>query len=182
MHNDREYGLDGGNHWMGLYKCVVYDKDKKRRKIKLELDSEEEVNDYIGTNELTMVSMRSTYNKNKDNIKNSTKIKDKEIRILCRQMGILLESACEITKMIDILINQSNRKISNVLSQISNHIKRGNSITQSFQKSELFSTFFIPASSSIFFAAFALLPLLQTSTILSYCLKLSILVSKTSKG
>ena len=128
---------------MGLYKCVVYDKDRKRRKIKLELDSEEEVNDYIGTNELTMVSMRSSYNKNKDNIKNSTKIKDKEIRILCRQMGILLESACEITKMIDILINQSNRKISNVLSQISNHIKRGNSITQSFQKSELFSTFFI---------------------------------------
>ena len=128
---------------MGLYKCVVYDKDKKRRKIKLELDSEEEVNDYISINELTVVSMRSAENKSKDNNKNKVKIKDKEIRILCRQMGILLESGCEITKMIDILINQSNSKISNVLSEISNHIKRGNPITKSFQKSELFSTFFI---------------------------------------
>ena len=143
MHNDREYWLNGGNHWMDLYKCVVYDKDRKRRKIKLKLDSEEEVNDYISANELTMVSMRSTYSKSKYNNKSKVKIKDKEIRVLCRQMGILLESGCEITKMIDILINQSNNKISNVLSQISNHIKRGNSITESFQKSELFSTFFI---------------------------------------
>ena len=44
---------------MGLYKCVVYDKDKNRKKLKLDLDSEEDFNNYINTNELTMVSIKS---------------------------------------------------------------------------------------------------------------------------
>lgn len=123
---------------MGLYKCVVYDKDKNRKKLKLDLDSEEDFNNYINTNELTMVSIKSI-----DNDKTNVKIKEKEIRILCRQMGILLESGCEITKMIDILRNQFNNKISEILSETSNHIKKGNSITESFKKSKSFSTFFI---------------------------------------
>ncbi|HSQ88775.1 type II secretion system F family protein [Romboutsia sp.] len=122
---------------MGLYKCVVYDKDKKRKNLKIELDSEEEINNYISINELTMVSIKTIDNKE------SIKLKEKELKILCRQMGILLESGCEITKMIEILRNQSNNKISNILSEIANHIQRGNSITESFQKSKLFSTFFI---------------------------------------
>lgn len=123
---------------MCLYKCVVYDKDKNRKKLKMDLDSKEEVYNYMSINELTIVSINSIID-----YKEKIIIKEKEIRILCRQMGILLESGCEIIKMIDILRNQSSNKISSILSQISNSIQRGNSITESFQKSKLFSPFFI---------------------------------------
>lgn len=71
------------------------------------------------------------------------KIKNKEIRMICKKMSILLKSGHEISKIIDILSQQSNKKISKVFVKISNQIQKGNSITQSFKKTNLFSKFFI---------------------------------------
>ena len=123
---------------MSFYECVVYNKNKKKKKIKIESKSKEDLYNYIDTNELTIVSSKDVSDKF-----NNKKIKEKELRVLCRQMGILLESGCEITKVMNILKNQSNNKIDYILSQISNHIQLGNSITESFQKTNLFSSFFI---------------------------------------
>lgn len=123
---------------MSFYECVVYDNNKKKKKLKIESESKEDLYNYINTNELTIVSTKEVSNKI-----NNKKIKEKELRVLCRQMGILLESGCEITKVMGILKNQSNNKIDDILSQISNHIQLGNSITESFQKINLFSSFFI---------------------------------------
>ncbi|MGL4912443.1 MAG: type II secretion system F family protein [Romboutsia sp.] len=73
----------------------------------------------------------------------NTKVKDKELSVLCKQMGILLQSGCEITRMLDILAKQSNSNISKVLNIVSDNIKQGSSIAESFQQTQVFSMFFI---------------------------------------
>lgn len=73
----------------------------------------------------------------------NTKIKDKELSILCKQIGILLQSGCEIIKILDMLIKQSNYKVAKVLQQISENIKQGSSIAESFEKAQVFSMFFV---------------------------------------
>lgn len=123
---------------MSIYKCVVYDENKKKKKIKVDLDSEESLNEYISSNNLRIVEIKNT---SKD--KKKHKIKDNELKIICKQMSILLESGCEITKLLSILVQESNEKISTIISQIQNHIQLGNSITQSFLSTNLFSNFFV---------------------------------------
>ncbi|HBH0776582.1 TPA: type II secretion system F family protein, partial [Clostridioides difficile] len=36
------------------------------------------------------------------------RISDKEIRVICKEIGILLESGCEITKIFEIIESQSS--------------------------------------------------------------------------
>ena len=50
------------------------------------------------------------------------RISDKEIRVICKEIGILLESGCEITKIFEIIESQSSKKVKNLLSIVSNHI------------------------------------------------------------
>ena len=50
--------------------------------------------------------------KSKSNLKKSNqKIKSKELKVLCKQMSILLKSGCEITRILNILYEQSNKKL-----------------------------------------------------------------------
>lgn len=123
---------------MNLYKCIVYDKQKNRKSIKLEFESESQINSYAHLNELKIVSIKEI----KSNFRNK-KLKDREIKILCKEMSILLESGCEITKIFDILKSQSNKKIKTIFNKVTNHIQKGNSITESFQETNSFSNFFI---------------------------------------
>lgn len=99
---------------MNLYKKEAYNKEETTAKLKIEIYLEK-----------------------------YTKIKNKEIRIICKKMSILLRSGHEITKIIDILSQQSNKKINKIFLKVSNHIQKGNSITQSFKNTNLFSKFFI---------------------------------------
>ena len=88
--------------------------------------------------------MQETKYINKDNKKQSNqKIKSKELKVLCKQMSILLQSGCEITRILNILHEQSNRKLKSVIEEVSQNIQNGNSITESFEKTNLFSNFFI---------------------------------------
>lgn len=123
---------------MGLYKCTVYDSNKKRKNIKINLESKEDINMYALNNNLNIVNIKESSNSTK-----YEKVKDKEISVLCKKIGILIESGCEVTKLISILKKQSDKKISNLLSNISNHIQNGNSITDAFENTKVFSKFFI---------------------------------------
>ena len=81
---------------------------------------------------------------NRYNLKlTSQKIKSKELKVLCKQMSILLKSGCEITQILNILHKESDKKIKRALKQVSLNIQNGNSITDSFEKTNLFSNFFI---------------------------------------
>lgn len=87
---------------------------------------------------------------NKDNNKSklklkisNQKIKSKELKVLCKQMSILLKSGCEITRILNILHEQSNKKLKSAIEEVSINIQSGNSITESFKKTNLFSSFFI---------------------------------------
>ena len=72
---------------------------------------------------------------NRYNLKlTSQKIKSKELKVLCKQMSILLKSGCEITQILNILHKESDKKIKRALKQVSLNIQNGNSITDSFEK------------------------------------------------
>ncbi|MDI7817204.1 type II secretion system F family protein [Clostridioides difficile] len=71
------------------------------------------------------------------------RISDKEVRVICKEIGILLESGCEITKIFEVIEGQSSKKVRNLLNIVSNHIQKGNSIADSFQVTGTFSKFFI---------------------------------------
>ncbi|MBQ3423561.1 MAG: type II secretion system F family protein [Romboutsia sp.] len=82
--------------------------------------------------------------KNKFNLKISNQeIKSKELKVLCKQMSILLKSGCKITRILNILHEQSSKNLKTAIEEISINIKNGNSITESFEKTNLFSSFFI---------------------------------------
>lgn len=121
---------------MSLYECVVYDEYKNKKLLTLDLDSLEEVNNYANQNNLNIVKV----NLNKEKTK---RLKDKELKLICKKISILLESGCEITKILEILKSQSNKNTRNVFSNISNNINKGNTISDSFQKTNSFSNFFI---------------------------------------
>ena len=80
---------------------------------------------------------------NKKLFTTNKKLKSSEVSIICRKISILIKSGCEITKILEILSLQSNKKMSKILLKISNHIRNGNSITESFYKTDIFSKFFI---------------------------------------
>ena len=71
------------------------------------------------------------------------KIKSKELKVLCKQMSILLKSGCEIIKILNIIHEQSSKKLKNAIEKVSINIQNGNNITESFEKTNLFSNFFI---------------------------------------
>lgn len=122
---------------MNLYKCIVYDENKKKKTIKVNVESKSDIAQYSINNKINIVKIKKVVQNNKG------KVKDKELKIMCKEMSILLESGCEITKLLNILKSESNKKISNLISQIHNLIQNGNSITESFLSTNLFSNFFI---------------------------------------
>ena len=119
---------------MGLYECVVYDEYKNKKLLTLELDSLEEINNYANQNNLNIVKVSLKKEKR-------IKIKDKDLKLICKKISILLESGCEITKILDILKSQSNKNTKNIFSNISNYINKGNTISDSFQKTNSFHIF-----------------------------------------
>lgn len=123
---------------MNSYKCVVYDSKKKRKTITLNLQSKDEIINYANLNGMKVVSIKS-----ENKLLSRKKMKDKELRVFCKEIGILLESGCEITGLLEILKKQSNKDDYNLISQIQSYINRGNLITESFLNTSLFSKFFI---------------------------------------
>lgn len=121
---------------MSLYECVVYDEYKNRKLLTLELNSMEEVDTYADKNNLNIVKVSLKKEK-------LIKLKNKELKLICKKISILLESGCEITQILNILKSQSNKNLKNIFSNISNNLNKGNTISDSFQKTNSFSHFFI---------------------------------------
>ena len=120
-----------------MYKCIVYDEENKRKAIYLDMDSEDEIFKYAQLNKIRIVDY-----KEKRSILNRKKLKDKDLKIFSSQMSILLKSGCEISKILTIMIDQSNTKLKTVLKKILKNIERGNSITESFDSTEVFPKFY----------------------------------------
>ncbi len=71
------------------------------------------------------------------------KIKNKEIILICRKMNILLNSGYEITNSMYLINEQFSKKTSQLITQIANSIQNGHTITEAFQRTGVFSQFFI---------------------------------------
>lgn len=121
-----------------MFKCVVYDEENKRKTLKLNIENEDEVLYYAQRNNLKIIEV-----KKRRNIFGSSKLKNKDLKIFSREMSILLKSGCEISKILRILIDESNNKLKGVLKQILLSIEKGNSIKESFENTNAFSTFYI---------------------------------------
>ena len=120
-----------------MIKCIAYDEENKRRVLKLNLDSEEEVLSYASYNKLKIVDIKIR----KEIFK--IKLKNKDLKIFSKEMSILLKSGCEISRILRILIDESNGKLKGVLKQILSSIEKGNSIKESFENTKAFSAFYI---------------------------------------
>lgn len=121
-----------------MFKCIVYDEDNKRKILRLKVDREEEVFQYAKSNKLKIIEVKKV----KD-IFCRKKLKDKDLKVFSKEMCILLKSGCEISKILKILIEQSNSKLKSILKQVLLDIEKGNSIKESFENTRAFSTFYI---------------------------------------
>lgn len=75
-------------------------------------------------------------------LKKAKSIKSKELRVMCSQMSILLESGAGIDNILEAILEQQKKKYKENLSLAVRNIKKGYSIENSFRSSDLFSEFF----------------------------------------
>lgn len=80
----------------------------------------------------------STFSK----LKKEKKIKSKDLRVMCSQMSILLDSGAGIDKILEVISEQQKKKFRDNLLLTVRNIKKGYSIENSFRSSDLFSEFF----------------------------------------
>ncbi len=124
---------------MESYKCIVYDEKNKRKRLNLDFESEIDVLKYAKENNLRISSVKRT----KSLFNFGRKLNDKDLKVLCKEIGILLESGSEIIGLLQIIENQANKKVKPIIAQILTEIQEGNSITESFRNTKAFSNFFI---------------------------------------
>lgn len=121
-----------------MFKCIAYDENNKRKVVKLNLHSEEEVFHYAKKNNLKIVDV-----KKRRELFRRKKLKDKDLKVFSKQMCILLKSGCEISKILKILIEESNNKLKGILKQILSDIEKGKTIKEAFENTKSFSSFYI---------------------------------------
>ena len=122
---------------MAIYECVIYDKKGNRKSIKLEFDSETDLNSYALENEFKIADTKLI----KEKIIN--KVKNKELSIMCNQLGMLISSGCEITNSLNTIQSNCSHKLKSILKKVNYNLQKGNSISTSFQNTSMFSNFFI---------------------------------------
>ena len=120
-----------------MYKCIIYE-ENKRKTLHLDMDTEDEVFKYAYKNNIQIVDI-----KEKSNLFKKENLKDKDLKIFSKQMNILLKSGCDISTILKTLIEQSNNKLRKVIKNLLNNIEKGNSITESFEKTKAFPQFYI---------------------------------------
>lgn len=121
-----------------MYKCIVYDEENNRRILKLNIDNEDEIYSYADKNKFKVVDI-----KERKSFFKGRKLKNKDVKVFSKEMSILLKSGCEISKILRILIEESNDKVRVVLKEILRNIEKGNSIKSSFENTKAFSNFYI---------------------------------------
>lgn len=121
-----------------MYKCIIYDQENNRKVLKLNIDSKEGVYSYANKNRFKVVDI-----KERKSFLKGMKLKNKDLKVFSKEMSILLKSGCEISKILRILIDESDDKVRIVLKRILGDIERGNSIKESFENTKAFSNFYI---------------------------------------
>jgi len=105
--------------------------------------------DYIPNLNKYILTINKNYKNNK--FSNSKYIKYKELRVMCKEIAILLESGCEIIKLLNMVKEHSSKTAKDALAHISDQIQRGKTLTQAFQSTQSFSNFFINKKLSTYF-------------------------------
>ena len=121
---------------MGKYKCIYYDEYNERKIDQFNFDCEEDIIDYAITNNFKIASIKNI----ERNIFQRKKVGYKDLRILCNEMSILLESGCEIAKLFEMLKDNSSKDMIKILNKVFKNIQKGNSISDSFKYTNKFST------------------------------------------
>lgn len=75
--------------------------------------------------------------------KNNKNLRDKDLSVLCNQLGMLISSGCEITHSLNTIQLNCSKKLKPILKNINYNLQKGNPISLSFKNSAKFSKFFI---------------------------------------
>lgn len=121
-----------------MYRCIIYDEENNRRNLKLNFSNEEEVFSYASKNKFRIVDI-----KKRKELFRGRQLKDKDLKVFSKEMSILLKSGCEISKILRILIEESNNRLKDIIREILNSIEKGNSMKESFERTNAFSKFYI---------------------------------------
>ncbi len=122
---------------MSKYECILYDEEGNRKNVKLEFESEKDLDLYAKENNFK-IACTKILKENK-----MKRLKNKDLSIICNQLGMMISSGCEITNSLNTIRSNCNSKINSILKIINNNLKKGNSISESFQNTYVFSNFFI---------------------------------------
>jgi type IV pilus assembly protein PilC len=125
------------SEYVSIYECVLYDNEGNRKNIKLEFDSERDLNSYAIENELKIADIKVIKEKR------TSRVKNKELSVICNQLGMLISSGCEITNSLNTIQSNCSHKLKPILRSINYNLQKGNSISKSFQNTGMFSSFFI---------------------------------------
>jgi len=90
---------------MSLYECIVYDKHGNRSRKKLSFDSEKELKVYAIEKNFKIANIKLIKNKNNKNLR------DKDLSVLCNQLGMLISSGCEITHSLNTIQLNCSKKL-----------------------------------------------------------------------
>jgi type IV pilus assembly protein PilC len=125
------------SEYVSIYECVLYDNEGNRKNIKLEFDSERDLNSYAIENKLKIADIKVIKEKR------TSRVKNKELSVICNQLGMLISSGCEITNSLNTIQSNCSHKLKPILRSINYNLQKGNSISKSFQNTGMFSSFFI---------------------------------------
>lgn len=71
------------------------------------------------------------------------KISSKELRVLCKEIAILLESGTDIIRLLDLAKEKKKKNTHKSIMAVSKQIQKGMTLTRSFKSTDYFPSFFI---------------------------------------
>ena len=120
---------------MAIYECVIYDKKGNRKSVKLEFDSEKDLNSYALENEFKIADTKLIKEKS------INKVKNKELSIMCNQLGMLISSGCEITNSLNTIQSNCSHKLKSILKKVNYNLQKGTLFQHHFKIRACFQTF-----------------------------------------
>ena len=121
-----------------MFRCIAYNEKNERKVLKLNMNNEDEVLHYAKLNNLKIIDIKKTRQ-----LFRRKQLKNKDLKIFSKEIHILLKSGCEISKILQILIEESNTRVKSIVKDILINIQKGNSIKESFEITNAFSSFYI---------------------------------------
>lgn len=130
---------------MATYRCLILEKNGKKRKIDIKADSKDLVQEKLKIEKKTVLSIEEVGRESSKEIKRVKKFNKRDLSIFCRQLQAMLTAGLPISDCFEILGQQlDNKNLRIVVKDINKNIMRGYTLTEAINMhSDLFPEVFI---------------------------------------